>query len=559
MPQALKRDIAALGSQQFDLCVVGGGITGLCVAHDAAARGLAVALLERWDFAAGTSSATTKLIHGGTRYLEQLELGLVREALHERRVLMRLAPHLVRVQPFMIPVYKGHKPSGAAIRTGMALYDALSYDKNWDMPADKHMSWHRFMPSQEVVEVEPHLPTEGLKGASVYQDGQAPNPMRLCIEFAKTAATNGALFANYAPVTGLRIEEGRVTGVEALDELSGQAFGVKAKLVVNCAGIWAVEVMKLLGKPPPVQLSPSKGIHLVTRPLTRRYAVAGFAPSGRRVMIVPWRGKSLVGVTDEYYDGPLDRIRPTVEEAKVLLEDVNGFLPSAKLTLADIEHAYAGARPLIHQPGKKASDLSRAYKLFDHASASGVPGMLSVVGGKLTTSRSLAETVTNHALKLLGMSAKCSTEHLPIGGGDIGVVGEYLERQREQVQELVDEAILAQLVHSYGSAYVDVVEYVRKEPRLGERIAPHLPFILAEVHYAAEHEMARTVADVALRRTDAGNLGDPGGRIGRAVGAELQKVLGLTDEQVEKQLTAYLDQIAVDGLHGPEGLQQQHG
>ncbi|HCF57753.1 MAG TPA: hypothetical protein DFS52_07135, partial [Myxococcales bacterium] len=162
-------------------------------------------------------------------------------------------------------------------------------------------------------------------------------------------------------------------------------------------------------------------------------------------------------------------------------------------------------------------------------------------------------------LKLLGMSAKCSTEHLPIGGGDIGVVGEYLERQREQVQELVDEAILAQLVHSYGSAYVDVVEYVRKEPRLGERIAPHLPFILAEVHYAAEHEMARTVADVALRRTDAGNLGDPGGRIGRAVGAELQKVLGLTDEQVEKQLTAYLDQIAVDGLHGPEGLQQQHG
>ncbi|MGI5863104.1 MAG: FAD-dependent oxidoreductase [Myxococcales bacterium] len=559
MPLALKRDIAALGSQQFDLCVVGGGITGVCVAHDAAARGLSVALLERWDFAAGTSSATTKLIHGGTRYLEHLELGLVREALHERRVLMRLAPHLVRVQPFMLPVYKGRKPSGAAIRTGMLLYDALSYDKNWDTPADKHMRWHRFMPLQEVVEVEPGVSTEGLRGASVYQDGQAPNPMRLCIEIAKTAAADGALLANYAPVTGLRIEEGRVTGVEALDQLTDQPFVVKAKLVVNCAGIWAVEVMKLLGKPPPVQLSPSKGIHLITRPLTRRFALAGFAPSGRRVMIVPWRGKSLVGVTDEFYDGPLDRIRPTAEEAKVLIEDVNGFLPSAKLTLADVEHAYAGARPLIHHPGKKASDLSRAYKLFDHASASGVPGMLSVVGGKLTTSRSLAEAVTDHAMKLLGKSARCTTEHLPIGGGDIGVVSEYLDRQREQVQGLVDEEVLTEFVHSYGSAYVDVVEYVRKEPRLGERIAAHLPFILAEVHYAAEHEMARTIADVALRRTDAGNLGDPGGRIGRAIGAELQKVLGLSDEQVESQLAAYLDQIAFDGLPGPGAAREQHG
>jgi glycerol-3-phosphate dehydrogenase len=280
MAQALKREIAALSSEEFDLCIIGGGITGVTLAHDAAARGLKVALLERWDFAAGTSSASTKLIHGGTRYLEHYEFGLVREALHERRILMRLAPHLVRVLPFMLPIYKGGEVSAPVIRAGMLLYDGLSFDKNWDTPSDKRMNWHRFMPPQEVVEVEPNLPLEGLRGASVYQDGQAPNPMRLCVEFAKSAATNGAKMANYAPVTGLRLEGGRVAGVEARDALSGEAFGVRAKLVVNCAGIWATEVMKMLGKPPPVQLSPSKGIHLVTRPLTRRFAIAGLAPSG---------------------------------------------------------------------------------------------------------------------------------------------------------------------------------------------------------------------------------------------------------------------------------------
>jgi glycerol-3-phosphate dehydrogenase len=548
MARPLKRDIAALSSNAFDVCVVGGGITGLFVAHDAAIRGLKVALLERSDFASGTTSATTKLIHGGTSYLEHYELGLVREALHERRVLMRLAPHLVRVLPFMVPVYKGGPVSAPVLRAGMLVYDALSYDKNWDTPADKQMSLHRFMPSQEVAEIEPIVPQEGLRGASIYQDGQAPNPMRLCIELAKTAAANGAELANYAAVTGLRIENGRVCGVEALDSLTGSTFSVKARLVINCAGIWAVEVMKLLGKPPPVQLAPSKGIHLVTRPLVHKHAVIGVAPSGRRVMVLPWRGKSLIGITDEFYDGPLDRIRPTLSEVKTLLEDANGFLPTARLTIDDVEHSYAGARPLIYRPGKSASDLSRAYKIFDHGKSSGIPGMLSVVGGKLTTSRSLAEAVTDLAAKQLGKRARCQTEHLPIGGGDIGSVEEYLARQRELAQGLVDPEALAELVHSYGSAYVDVLDYVRKDARLGQRITPKLPFILAEVHYGAEHEMASCIADVALRRTDSGNLGDPGGAIGKAIGAELKRVLGLSDQQEEQQLASYLDQIAIDGL-----------
>ncbi len=550
MNRTLTRDIGALASTAFDVCVIGGGITGLCVAHDAASRGLKVALLERGDFAQGTSSASTKLIHGGTRYLEHYEFSLVREALRERRLLLRLAPHATNPVPFMIPIYRGGPVPAPLIRAGMLLYDALSYDKNWETFPDKRMPRHRYASAKEALRLEPGLKAEGLAGASVYYDGQAPNPMRLCIEVAKTAAGHGALLANYAPVVGFRRESGRISGVEARDLVGGRDFSVKAALTVNCTGIWAEEVMKLLGRPPPVRLKPSKGIHLITRPLSRSHAVVSVSPTGRRVMLIPWRGRTLLGTTDDFYAGDLDRIRATADEAQTLIDEVNAFMPSAKLRLSDVEACYAGARPLIDEEGKNASDLSRSYRIIDHEKTTGLAGVLSAVGGKLTTSRAMAEAIVDRALRKLGRWAPCPTESLPLGGGDLGVVEEYVARQKEAAAGLVDDQVLRELVCSYGTAYDGVLEYARKDRRLAARIAPDRPFILAEVRHALEREMATSVADVALRRTDAGNLGDKDLAVGRAIADEVARALGLSDAEKQRQLAEYRDLIAMDGLDG---------
>lgn len=548
----LKRDLAAIEGTEFDLCVVGGGVTGLCVAHDAAARGLKVALLERGDFAEGTTTASTKLIHGGTRYLEHLEVGLVREALHERRLLLKLAPHLVHPVPFMIPIYRGGLVPPWKIRAGMLLYDLLSFDKNWGQLPDKHMPWHRFVSSSEALALEPELPSEGLKGASVYYDGQVPSPARLCIEVAKTACRNGAQLANYARVAALRVDAGRVTGVEALDRHTGKTIVVRAQVTVNAAGIWATDVMKLLGPAPPVQLKPSKGIHLITRALTRSHAVVNGTPSGRRVMIIPWRGKSLIGTTDVFYEGDKDRIRPTAAESQGLLDEVNAFLPSAKLSLDDVDHGFAGARPLIYKAGKSASALSREYKIIDHGRAANLPGLLSIVGGKLTTSRHLAMVVMNRVEKEIGRRRPCPTAGTFIGGGDVGVVNEYVEGLRGLASGKVDDACLRELVSSYGSGCADVLARVEREPRLGGRIVPELPYVLAEVGHAVEHEMASSVSDIAIRRTDIAGLGDRSGRAGKVIALELQRLLGFSDAERERQVRAYLDDTCIDGCAAPE-------
>ncbi|MGC4121067.1 MAG: glycerol-3-phosphate dehydrogenase/oxidase [Myxococcales bacterium] len=355
MAFSMKRDIPAMSGAVFDLCIVGGGITGLCVAHDAAARGLKVALLERGDFSEGTSSASTKLVHGGTRYLEHAEFGLVREALRERRVLLKLAPHMTRPLPFMIPLYRKGPVAPTLIRTGMLMYDMLSYDKNRDALPDKLFPLHRYVSPEEAVSLEPELEAKDLLGASVYTDGQMPNPMRLALEFAKTAAGNGAMLANYARVTGLKVEGAKVVGVEALDRLTGKSFSVTAALTVNCAGIWATEVMKLLNLPLPVQLKPSKGIHVVTRPITKTHAVVSVSPTGRRVMIIPWRGKSLIGTTDDFYEGDIDRIRATTAEIQ--------NPPRRDQRLRPLRPAHPGGRRSGLRGGAPAGEPPREVRL----------------------------------------------------------------------------------------------------------------------------------------------------------------------------------------------------
>jgi len=543
-PLSLTRAIDRLESESFDVAVVGGGISGVAIAHEAAARGLKVALLERSDFASGTTTASTKLIHGGVRYLESYEFGLVREALRERRILLNLAPHLVNTVPFMVPHYDHDPVPRWMVDLGMVLYDLLSYDKNWKMRPDRRMPRWQSLSRSRMLELEPSLRAQGLTGGAMYYDGQVPSPARLTVEFAKSAQAHGAAVANYCEVVGLMIENGKAVGVEARDLRGARDLRIKAKVVVNAAGLWATKVMGFLRHEPTHKLAPSKGIHLITRPLMREHAAVFLTRAGRKLMVIPWLGKSLIGTTDVFYQGDIERIRATRDEIAKMIDEVNEVLPSAQLSEADIDRAYAGCRPLIAKEGVSSLDLSRHWEIVDHA-REGSAGVYSVIGGKLTTSRSVAEHVINRIEHHLGQKARSITKGLPIGGGDIGPIADAVSRI-EQGHGLPHEVANA-LVHAYGSC-AEAILARYDDPSALERIRPDMPYIRAEVRQAVEGEMAFSVADVALRRTDLGNLGDKNADGGKVIAQEMQRLLGWTDAEREKQLAEYVDALAVDSL-----------
>jgi glycerol-3-phosphate dehydrogenase len=541
----LRRDLDRLASEEFDVAIVGGGISGVAIAYEAAARGLRTALVERGDYAAGTTTAATKLIHGGVRYLETYEFGLVREALRERRILLNLAPHLVNSVPFLVPVYRGHSPGRLKLNAAMVLYDLLSYDKNWKIRPDKHMPWRRNLNAADVLALEPTLNPTNLAGAALYHDGQVPSPARLTIEFAKSAVRRGAALSNYAEVKGLVIENGKVQALEVRDVRGGRELKVKAKVVVNAAGLWATQIMGMLKQAPKVNLAPSKGIHLITRPLMRDHAAVFVTQTGRRLMIIPWHGRSLIGTTDEFYRGDLERIRCTKDEVAKMVAEVNEVLPSAKLQVEEIERTYAGCRPLIAKEGVSSLDLSRHWEILDHASE-GSSGVYSVVGGKLTTSRSVAQHVINRVERHLGQHTPSPTKNLPLAGGDLGPLADSIARVGKEHSLAPD--IASSLVHAYGSEVDQLLAAASDADGSAskDRLRPDLPFIRAEVRHAVEKESAFTVTDVALRRTDLGNLGDRKGDGGRAIALEMQRLLGWSDAEREVSLARYLDEQVVD-------------
>jgi glycerol-3-phosphate dehydrogenase len=542
-PLALTRDFERLASEEFDVAIIGGGISGVAIAHEAAARGLKTALLERDDFARGTTTASTKLIHGGVRYLESYEFGLVREALRERRLLLNLAPHLVNTVPFLVPHYQDDQVSWLKLNAGMLLYDLLSYDKNWKIREDKRMTWRKVLSREQVLGMEPALRAEALTGAVMYHDGQVPSPARLTVEFAKTAAAHGAAIANYAEVQGVVLENGVVRGLEVKDLRGGRQLTVRARGVINAAGLWATRIMGLLTAKPSRNLAPSKGIHLITRPLMNEHAAVFVTKAGRKLMIIPWLGKSLIGTTDEFYSGDIERIRCTRDEIAKMVAEVNEVLPSAKLDVDEVDRAYAGCRPLIAKEGVSSLDLSRHWEIVDHA-VEGSKGVYSVVGGKLTTSRAVAVHVVDRVEKFIGRSDKSPTARLPIGGGDIGPLKAAIASLQSTFGLAPDVA--SALIHSYGSSAHDLVAGATS-PGERERIRADMPYLKAEVRHAVQSESAFSVGDVCLRRTDLGNLGDHGGEGGRVVAHEMQRLLGWSDAEREQQLAAYLDELAVDG------------
>ena len=479
-PFERKAQLAALRSLEFDVLVVGGGATGLGIAVDAASRGYRTALVEAHDFAKGTSSRSTKLVHGGVRYLEQLHFSLVREALEERAILCENAPHLVHDLPFVVPRYRWWE--GPFYGAGLKLYDALAGSRGFGRS--------RFLDREETIRAIPGVREDGLLGGIEYRDGQFDDA-RMALALARTAASHGAAIANRLRCTGLVKSDGRVVGIEACDgERDGEPgvrFPIRAAVVVNATGVFADGVRRLDEPGSPGRLEPSRGVHLV---LPRRFLPGGHAimvphtDDGRVLFVIPWHGRTLVGTTDVEVKDPEIEPRASEEEIGFVLRNAGRYLASEP-TRGDVLSVFAGLRPLVRPAGATESrQVSR-----EHAIEVSGSGLVTITGGKWTTYRRMAEEAVEVACETGGLEVRAGrTAELRLHGYDpTSAAGSGMPGLRAL----------------YGTDRAAIEEIERSDPRLAGPIHPELPITGSELVFAARAEMARSVEDLLARRTRA--------------------------------------------------------
>jgi len=487
----MKRSVEAF-RDEFDLLILGGGISGAGVALDAALRGLQVALIDKGDFASGTSSVSSKLVHGGLRYLEHGGFHLVYEALHERRRLLHNAPHLVHPLPFLIPFHRGARVPPWKWRAGLALYDLLAGRSNL----------HRSCPVRlETLRQEfPSLLPQELLGGARYFDAQMDDA-RLCLEVVKTAARQGARVANYLEAVAFEKREGEIRSVRAVDRVGGADFSIRARQILNATGPWVDAVSSLAGDATAARLRPTKGVHLVAPDRGLKTAFLLLHPAdGRVFFVIPWMGRTLVGTTDTISDETPDRLAVTPEELDYLLAGHNRYL-SPPLEKQDVLNTFAGLRPLIRSRPGSPSTLSREFQVYASAS-----GLLSVAGGKFTTYRRMAEVITDRIMRRLRMWRPSRTQDYLLDGAPDGSWPEFESTTpRELAQHhSISEDAATHLVRRYGKHAVDVASYLQQNIHLAEPVVAGEPDLRVEWVYQREHEMALFPEDHLLRRTRLG-------------------------------------------------------
>ncbi len=470
------RDLERFTKNVYDLLVIGGGINGAAIAHSAAQRGMKVALIEKGDFASGTSSKSTKLIHGGIRYLENFEVDLVYESLRERHIQLKAAPHLVKPLPFVIPVYQGDKRPLWMMQFGVFLYETLAGP--YSVSPRKNLS------KEEVIRLEPGIETKGLKGGVLYYDAQMDDA-RLCLENVLMADQYGAHVANYVKAASFIKENGRVTGVQARDMLKGSEFEVRAKKVICAAGPWTNELLRLDIPGAKKKVRTTKGIHIVYQGEISKHAILIGSQSDRRIFfLIPWMGNSLIGTTDtDYIAGP-DEVRVEREDIDYLMRESKRVFPGIDFSPAKILATFAGLRPLIRKGGSPRK-VSRKHLFYESPS-----GVIFVVGGKYTTYRRVAEDCVNKLRK------DFNKEKFKLYGG--GVVSETAEAVAASAG--LELAVVRSLMDIYGTRYKDVLSLVEKNPTLKEKISEKPPIIKAQLVYAIETEMAQKPEDILERR-----------------------------------------------------------
>lgn len=539
----MRRDLHRLSSEQFDVLIVGGGATGAFAARDAALRGLSVALVEARDFASATSAHNSKLAHGGLRYLRNLEFSLVRESLRERRNLMRMAPHLVRPLPFLLPLHGAGIVERARLKAGLALYDLLSFDRNRLDDPSQHLPRHRWLDAKAALEREPVLGGDqggkSLEGAFEYHDAQMYSPERIVLENLLDADAHGAAIANYVAADRLIQRDGNVEGCAVHDTLTGAGFDIRARTVLVAAGPWAdLFLEQATGAPASHRLIRSKGIHLLV-PQIAASALTIEAGSGH-LFALPWRGHTLLATTDTEFSGDPASVAVSESDIESFLDNWRRYLPAAKLDR--VEFFYAGLRPLVRDGSPKKGtgnsyNVSRRAELVDHGAESGPDGLFSALGGKYTTSRALAETITDAlARKLEKKTAACATAATPLPGGRFESFDAMVKGFQKTWPGI---ASLRNMAHMLGARLPEALK--------GARLTDLVPFkpsgdTPAQVRFALEFEMALTLEDMVMRRTSIGQFGRPDAAVLASIAAQMAAHLGWTPEKTQSEI-AGLDRL----------------
>jgi glycerol-3-phosphate dehydrogenase len=558
-----ERSLEALAAERFDLVVIGGGITGAGVALDAATRGYSVALVEKADFASGTSSRSSKLVHGGLRYLQNFDLGLVREALLERQLMVKLAPHLVRPLKLVVPAFDGARPD-RLVGIGLNMYDVMatpglrgrrsarrgagpaqraersaaeSPDADWS-PAR-----HRVVSGEEVTELLPALASRNPTGGYLFYDCQTDDS-RLVLTVIGEAERFGAICANRLEVTELVQDDGGGAGVKVRDAETGDEFVLRADNVVNATGVWADRIRpeELHSEAEVPRIRPSRGTHIMLSHEDLPLAAGAIVPAGesRSVFALPWLGRSLIGTTDNNYDGEIDHVRPSGDDVEYLLEATNAFF-GTELGVGDLVGAYAGVRPLVSSGDtRKSVDISRKAELYETSS-----GMITITGGKLTTWRRMAKMAVDRLVERDGRQAPCRTHEVPLGAP--------VDPDSLPVVEGVGDDSRRALAARYGHAAEMVLATAAERGELAQPIVAGLPDLLAEAPFSARNEQARTVADVLLRRTRLGLLAGrelcrPDSQAPLRIARAMAPELGWDERRVRGEVERFRSEADAEGI-----------
>lgn len=490
--------ITQLSNTPFDVLVIGGGITGAGIALDATARGLKVALVDMQDFAGGTSSRSTKLIHGGLRYLKQLELKLVAEVGKEREIVFQNAPHLTKPERMLLPIIKNGSLGKFSARIGMWIYEWLA--------GVKKEEWHKVLSVEETLEIEPLLNTKNLLGGILFYEYRTDDA-RLTIEVLKEASTRGTVALNYAKVVSFKYTNGKIDGAVIQNQLTNEQFEIKAKHVVNSTGPWIDDLDDLDKNNATHKLHITKGIHLVIdhSKLPVKQSVYFDTPDKRMLFIIPREGKTYIGTTDTFYHDDIKHPTITNEDRDYILNCINQFFPNTKLNITDVESGWAGLRPLINKPNKGPSEISRKDEVFIYES-----GLLTIAGGKLTGYRKMAQRITDIIAKRIYTEsnkkiADCTTQHIQLSGGNIDKKINFKNFSNQKIKEGVALSLTTNeselLVNRYGSNIDSIFNIIK---HLNNEETSLIPVSLrAQIHYSIEHEMCVTPSDFFIRRTGA--------------------------------------------------------
>jgi glycerol-3-phosphate dehydrogenase len=549
----MKRDLKTLANETFNLLIIGGGIYGATLAWDAVLRGLKVALIEKGDWAGGTSSNSLKIIHGGLRYLQHADFVRMRESITERRILLHIAPHLVRPLPCVMPTY-GHAIKGPEVmRIGMMMNDLFSIDRNRGLSSDRRLPNGKIISKQKFLEIMPYIKRESLNGGAIWYDAHMINSERLLLSFLHSAVEKGATAANYVEAGTPIIKNGRVTGVQVHDRLSGERFDIKARLTISAMGPWINDLLRRIDGRKEKPVAFSTAINLVlNRKFTSEFAFA--APTqkqfkdkdalinkgSRLLFFVPWRGLTLAGTAHQPYRGEAEDYRVSEAEVEDFLAEINGALPGADITREQVNHVYAGLLPMT-AVNEATGDvtLQKHFQIIDHQITDGIEGLLSVLTVKYTTARGVSEAVMNGATRKLGVKTRCTSRGTKIWGGEMDHFGDFVTQTMQKMDSRLSPQSKAHLLDTYGTRYQEILKVDQQSP-FGETIAPDSHILKAEILFGVREEMAQKLSDMMMRRTELGSAGKADDHYIASVADIMAAELGWTPAQKQQEIQDYI-------------------